>query len=129
MGADGKIRRLPRGEPEPREPELEMPPIGGRIAQAGFARRSSSYRLESPQMGKDGARRCCHQCPVSLRPQGIRHRARQTKGSGSRLATLAMMFKLGRECEKGWRRLNGREQIQKLIVGIRFIDGVEEKAA
>jgi transposase-like protein len=59
----------------------------------------------------------------------IRHRARQTKGCGSRLATLAMMFKLGRECEKGWRRLNGREQIHKLIEGVRFIDGLAEKAA
>jgi len=59
----------------------------------------------------------------------IRHRARQTKGCGSRLATLAMMFKLGRECEKGWRRLNGREQIHKLIKGVRFVDGLAQKAA
>jgi len=34
----------------------------------------------------------------------IRHRARQTKGSGSRRAILAMRFKLGFECEKSWRR-------------------------
>jgi hypothetical protein len=40
-----------------------------------------------------------------------------------------MMFKLGRECEKGWRRVNGREQIQKLIRGVRFIDGLAERAA
>lgn len=59
----------------------------------------------------------------------IRHRSRQTKGAGSRLAALALLYKLGRECEKGWRRLNGHEQIPKLILGVRFIDGVEEKAA
>jgi putative transposase len=59
----------------------------------------------------------------------IRHRTRQTKGSGSRLATLALMFQLGRECEKSWRRLNGREQIHKLIEGVRFIDGIAEEAA
>ena len=40
-----------------------------------------------------------------------------------------MMFKLGIECEKSWRQLDGREQIHKLIEGVRFIDGVAEKAA
>lgn len=59
----------------------------------------------------------------------IRHRTRQTKGAGSRQAALALMFQLGRECEKSWRRLNGHVQLGKLIVGVRFIDGVAEKAA
>jgi len=67
--------------------------------------------------------------PIESSFATIRHRARQTKGCGSRLATLAMMFKLGIECEKSWRRLNGREQIHKLIEGVRFIDGIAEKAA
>jgi len=58
----------------------------------------------------------------------IRHRTRQTKGAGSRSAALALIFQLGRECEKGWRRLNGHRKLAKLIVGVRFIDGVEEKA-
>lgn len=58
----------------------------------------------------------------------IRHRTRQTKGAGSRKAALALMLQLGRECEKGWRRLNGHQKLAKLIVGVRFIDGVEEKA-
>jgi hypothetical protein len=40
-----------------------------------------------------------------------------------------MMFKLRIECEKSWRRLNGHEQIHMLIEGVRFIDGVAEKAA
>jgi hypothetical protein len=67
--------------------------------------------------------------PIESSFATIRHRARQTKGNGSRLATLAMMFKLGVECEKTWRRLNGRELIHKLIEGVRFIDSVAEKAA
>lgn len=67
--------------------------------------------------------------PIESSFATIRHRARQTKGNGSRLATLAMMFKLGIECEKSWRRLNGHEQIHQLIEGVRFIDGVAEKAA
>lgn len=67
--------------------------------------------------------------PIESSFATIRHRARQTKGSGSRTATLAMMYKLGVECEKGWRRLNGHEQIHLLIEGVRFVDGVAEKAA
>lgn len=67
--------------------------------------------------------------PIESSFATIRHRARQTKGCGSRAATLAMMFKLGCECGKSWRRLNGREQLHKLIQGVRFIDGVAEKAA
>lgn len=67
--------------------------------------------------------------PIESSFATIRHRARQTKGSGSRVATLAMMYKLGVECEKGWRRLNGHEQINLLIEGVRFVDGVAEKAA
>lgn len=67
--------------------------------------------------------------PIESSFATIRHRARQTKGCGSRAATLAMMFKLGCECEKSWRRLNACEQLHKLIEGVRFIDGVAEKAA
>lgn len=67
--------------------------------------------------------------PIESSFATIRHRANQTKGCGSRLATLALMFQLGRECEKSWRCLNGTEQIQKLIAGVRFVDGVAEKAA
>ncbi len=55
--------------------------------------------------------------PIESSFATIRHRARQTKGCGSRLATLGLMFQLGRECEKSWRCLNGSEQIQKLIEG------------
>lgn len=67
--------------------------------------------------------------PIESSFATIRHRTRQTKGCGNRLATLALMFQLGRECEKNWRCLNGSEQIPKLIEGIRFIDGIAQKAA
>lgn len=67
--------------------------------------------------------------PIESSFATIRHRARQTKGCGSRQATLALMFQLGRECEKNWRSLNGSTQMKKLIAGVRFIDGVAAKAA
>jgi transposase-like protein len=57
----------------------------------------------------------------------IRHRSRQTKGAGNRRAALALIYRLGRECEKGWRKLNGHQMLGKLITGVRFVDGVEEK--
>jgi len=54
---------------------------------------------------------------------------RQTKGCGSRLATLTMVFKLALEAERHWRKLNGSELLAKVITGVRFIDGVMGKAA
>jgi putative transposase len=61
----------------------------------------------------------------------VRHRTRQTKGCGSRIATLSLVYKLSRECETKWRRLNSHALISKIIQGIRFTDGVEvlEQAA
>jgi transposase-like protein len=55
----------------------------------------------------------------------VRHRSRQTKGCGSREATLALVYKLGRECERKWRRLNSHELIDKIIRGVLFNDGLE----
>ena len=59
----------------------------------------------------------------------VRHRTRQTKGCGSRSATITMVFKLALEAEKKWRRLNGHVQIAKLIEGVKFVDGEIEEAA
>lgn len=61
----------------------------------------------------------------------VRHRSRQTKGCGSRKATLALVYKLGRECERKWRRLNSHQLIDKIIRGVVFNDGIEllEQAA
>jgi transposase-like protein len=55
----------------------------------------------------------------------VRHRSRQTKGCGSRAATLALVYKLGRECERKWRRLNSPQLIDKIIRGVVFADGLE----
>ena len=58
----------------------------------------------------------------------VRHRTRQTKGCGSRVATLTMVYKLGREAEKHWRKIKGNKLIEKVLKGIRFKDGIEEVA-
>lgn len=53
----------------------------------------------------------------------VRHRTRQTKGNGSRAATLAMTYKLMAEAEKTWQRLNGQTLMKSVAAGVRFPDG------
>ena len=67
--------------------------------------------------------------PIESTFATVRHRTRQTKGCGSRKATLSMVFKLGLEAEKRWRRLNGSQLIAKVIEGVKFVDGVLEEVA
>jgi len=59
----------------------------------------------------------------------VRHRHRQTKGCGSRAATLAMVHKLALEAQRHWHRLKGHLLIAKVIAGVKFEDGVELVAA
>ena len=40
-------------------------------------------------------------------------------------ALLAMIFKLAEAAERSWRRLNGHNQLPKIILGIKFSDGIE----
>lgn len=61
--------------------------------------------------------------PIESTFATVRHRTRLTKGCGSREATLSMVYKLGREAEKHWRRLNGFELIERMLIGDRFVDG------
>jgi len=65
--------------------------------------------------------------PIESTFATIRHRTRQTKGCGSRLATLTMVFKLATAAQKRWRRLRGHQLIEKIIKGVKFKDGVEIK--
>jgi transposase-like protein len=67
--------------------------------------------------------------PIESTFATVRHRTRQTKGCGSRLATLTMVYKLAREAEKHWRRLNGYQLITKVIEGMEFVDGLMKQAA
>jgi transposase-like protein len=57
----------------------------------------------------------------------IRHRSDRTKGAVSRDTMLALIFKLGQEAEKSWRRIRGFDHLAKVITGVRFKDGVEVK--
>jgi putative transposase len=67
--------------------------------------------------------------PIESTFATVRHRTRQTKGCGSRLATLTMVFKLAREAEKHWRRINRYQLIEKVLQGVKCIDGEIKEAA
>jgi transposase-like protein len=67
--------------------------------------------------------------PIESAFATVRHRTRQTKGCGSRLATLTMVFKLAMQAERHWRKLNGAELLDHVIRGVVFTDGVMKKAA
>jgi transposase-like protein len=67
--------------------------------------------------------------PIESTFATVRHRTRKTKGCGTRAATLTMVFKLAREAEKHWRRLNGQEMILEVLKGTLFVDGEIKKAA
>ena len=59
----------------------------------------------------------------------VRLRTAKSKGSGSRVACLTMVFKLMEAASRGWRALNGSSRLQAVISGIKFVDGIEVKAA
>jgi hypothetical protein len=55
----------------------------------------------------------------------VRHRTVRSKGCLSNKTALAMIFKLAEAAEKSWRRLDGHNQLPKIILGVRFTDGIE----
>ncbi len=65
--------------------------------------------------------------PIESTFATVRLRHRRTKGSGSRMASLTMVFMLARQAERGWRRLNGSELMMHVIEGKEFKDGVLTK--
>src|ERR1700693_2917127 len=55
----------------------------------------------------------------------VRHRTVRSKGCLSNKTALAMIFKLAEAAEKSWRRLDGHNLLPKLIMGVKFADGIE----
>ena len=63
--------------------------------------------------------------PVESTFATVRHRTVRSKGCLSNKTALAMIFKLAQAAEKHWRRLDGQNQLPKVILGITFNDGIE----
>jgi transposase-like protein len=67
--------------------------------------------------------------PIESTFATVRLRHRRTKGNGSRVACLTMVFKLMQSAQKRWRLLNGSNLLPDVIQGAKFIDGVKPQQA
>jgi transposase-like protein len=63
--------------------------------------------------------------PIESTFATVRHRTTRSKGCLSNKTALAMTFKLAQYAEASWNRLRGYNQLSKIIMGVRFKDGVE----
>jgi transposase-like protein len=62
--------------------------------------------------------------PIESTFATVRHRTIRSKGCLSNKTALAMVFKLVEAAQKSWRRLDGRNQLPKLIEGVKFTNGI-----
>jgi transposase-like protein len=58
----------------------------------------------------------------------VKHRTKRSKGCLSRETAFIMVFKLIKDAEKSWRKLDGNNQLPKVILGAKFVDGLEAVA-
>ena len=63
--------------------------------------------------------------PIESTFATVRLRTDKTKGCLSRQTALAMVFKLVDGAQKTWRKLDGHNQLPKIIQGVKFTDGLE----
>ena len=66
--------------------------------------------------------------PIESTFATVRHRTIRSKGCLSNRTALAMVFKLVEAAQRSWRRLDGHTQLPKLILGVKFTDGLEVAA-
>jgi len=69
--------------------------------------------------------------PIESTFATVRLRTKKTKGCGSRIATLSMVFKLTMEAARTWKKLKGHKLILLVLENKKFVDGelAEEVAA
>jgi putative transposase len=63
--------------------------------------------------------------PIESTFATVRHRTTRSKGCLSHDTAIIMVFKLIQAAQSSWRRLDGQNQLPKLIEGIKFTDGIE----
>src|ERR1700730_15606384 len=90
---------------------IDEPWIATRCLPSTTSRLSTGSICERPTPSKAHSRRpATEQCAPK---------------DASRTRPLAMIFKLAEAAEKSWRRLDGHNQLPKIILGVRFTDGIE----
>ena len=62
--------------------------------------------------------------PIESSFATVKLRTKVTKGAGSKNTAEVMTFKLLKECEKRWRKINLPGEIQNLLRGLAYKDGV-----
>jgi len=62
--------------------------------------------------------------PIESTFATVRLRTKRTKGCGSRIACLTMVYKLMQSASKNWRLLNGTQVLAEVLRGTIFIDGI-----
>jgi len=62
--------------------------------------------------------------PIESTFATVRLRTKRTKGCGSRIACLTMVYKLMQSASKKWRLLNGVHVLVEVLQGTVFIDGI-----
>jgi transposase-like protein len=67
--------------------------------------------------------------PIESTFASVRLRTAKTKGAGSRIASLTMVFKLALSAQQRWRVLNGASLLADVIKGDVFEDGIRKQAA
>jgi len=67
--------------------------------------------------------------PIESTFSSVRLRTAKTRGAGSRMACLTMVFKLALSAQQRWRTLNGAELLKDVINGETFEDGIKKQAA
>jgi putative transposase len=63
--------------------------------------------------------------PIESTFATVRHRTIRSKGCLSNKTALAMVFKLVEAAQRSWRRLDGTNQLPKVVLGAKFSDGLE----
>ena len=67
--------------------------------------------------------------PIESTFATVRLRTAKTKGAGTRLACLTMVFKLMESASKHWRTLNRSTLLRDVSAGVVYVDGIKENAA
>ena len=62
--------------------------------------------------------------PIESTFATVRLRTKRTKGCGSRIACLTMVYKLMQSASKKWRLLNGTQVLVEVLRGTIFVDGI-----
>lgn len=62
--------------------------------------------------------------PIESSFATVKLRTKSTRGAGSPKTAVTLSFKLLRETEKHWQRIRGYKEIEKLLQGVEFKDGV-----